>query len=376
AEHLAEAMALFADLPDSAAAAAASGELARLHMIEYRTDEAVVAARASYQLADRLGLADHAASARITEAMARYLGGDPKAYADMEAALQTCREQKLPSLRRAAHNLSVIATAEGQLARAIELQEEREAADGGRLHQVLSHSEEAVRAYFTGDWTTLLQAAEAYLDVDGAETTDWDLQLRGQRAWIRLLCGEPPGEEVTHWVDSAERSGFARLRLIAYAHGAFCRLLEGESSAAVQLVDLLASEWPLVRNTSVEEWLPVAGHASALLAEQVGIAPAEAIVQVAASVPLRTPWAVATEQVALGACVLARDEPAAAAGQFAEAVRGYDAIGAVSDAVLTAVWAARAYRAAGDDAAAAPYLDRVRAFAVRYGATRLAEMVA
>src|SRR5690606_35366591 len=129
AEHLNNAIRLFRDLPDCAAIAEAYGELARLHMVEYRTEQAVDAARAAWQVADRLGLADQAASARITEAMARYLAGDADAIADLEAVLAVCREQKLPSLRRAAHNLSVIATTEGQLARAVELNEESQAVD-------------------------------------------------------------------------------------------------------------------------------------------------------------------------------------------------------------------------------------------------------
>ncbi len=375
AEYLANAITLFRDLPDCAAGAEAYGELARLHMIEYRNDQAVDAARAAWQMADRLGLADRAASARITDAMSRYLAGDGDAIVDLEVVLAACREQKLPSLRRAAHNLSVVATTEGQLARAVELHEESQAVNGGRLHLVPSHSEEAVRAYFTGDWASLLQAAEAYLDVDDAETTEWDLQLRAQRAWIRLLCGEPAGDDVARCVDSAERSGFVRLRLCAYAHGAFCRLLEDDTDTAVDLVEALGRAWPAVRNSSVEEWLPVAGHASVLLAERVGQSAVDVVAEVAATVPRRNPWVVAASQVTSGASALARDTPEVAAKEFVAAVREYDAIGAVSDATLSAAWAARAYRSAGQDAAGAPYVERVRGFAHRVGASRLSDLV-
>ena len=375
AEYLTEAVDLFAQLPDSPASAEAFGELARLHMIEYRTEEAVATARMAQRIADRLGLADRAAGARITEAMARYLAGDAQGIDDMEAVLESCRVQKLPSLYRAAHNMSVIATAEGQLTRAVQLQEEARAVDGGRLHRVPSHSEEAVRAYFTGDWPSLLQAAEAFLDVEDAETTEWDLQLRVQRAWIRLLCNEPTGEDIGRCVDSAERSGFDRLRLCAYAHGAFCRLLEHDPEAARMLLQDLSIAWPPVRNTSVEEWLPVAGHSAVLLADHAGAPAAQLVVEVAATVPRRTPWAVATYQVATGAQAAAEGQLAQAAERYAAAVRGYDTIGSMSDAVLTATWAARAYRRLGDAAAAAPYLDRVRQFVQRSGAVRLLELV-
>ena len=60
---------------------------------------------------------------------------------------------------------------------------------------------------------------------------------------------------------------------------------------------------------------------------------------------------------------------------YAAAVQKYDTIGAVSDAVLAATWTARAYRAAGREADAAPYVRRVRGFADRVGAAKLAEML-
>ncbi len=374
AELLTEAVGLFARLPDSAASAEAYDSLARLHMIELRAQDAIAAARTAREIAERLGLADRVASAAVTEAVSRYLTGDESAIGDLEDTLQTCREHKLPSLRRAAHNLSVIITEEGDLARAVDLQEESSEVAGGRLHQVPSHSEDAVRAYFTGDWPTLLQAAERYLDVEGAETTEWDLQLRAQRAWVRLLCGEPAGDDIARCVDSAERSGFARLRLCAYAHGALTRVLEDAPGEAQRLVDELDTTWRGCPNPFVAEWLPAVAHAAVLLSDTYGVAAAETVVRIVASVPRRTPWTDGSAYLAQGAIALAGGDAASAAEQFAAAVRVYDDIAATSDAVLASAWAGRAYRGC-DAAAAAPYLERARSFAERAGATRLAALL-
>jgi tetratricopeptide (TPR) repeat protein len=373
AEHLTEAVKLFADLPDSAASAEAYGELARLHMMEFRAEPAIAAARASWQIAERVGLTDWVAGAKITEATSRYLAGDGAAVTALERVLRECREQRLPAQRRAAHNLAVLIAEEGDLIRAMELEEEAQQVDGGRLHQLPSHSEEALRAYHTGDWPTLLQAAEAYLDVDAAETTEWDLQLRAQRAWIRVLCGEPSGEDVERCLDSAERSGFARLRLCVYAHAALCRVLEGDPALASDLVGKLAEVWATAPNTQVSEWLPAAGHASVLLAVRGRRAAAERVLGIAASVPLRTPWAIAAGYAAEGATALAAGAAQIAARRFCDAVAAYDRLGVVSDAVLAAVWAGRAC-ALVDDHEAAGHLERVRGFAERAGAPGLMDL--
>ncbi len=374
ADHLADAIALFAKLPDSPASAEAHSELARLHMMELRSAEAVAAAQQAREIAERLGLSDRVAAARITEASAWYEEGDSRAVPMLEEALTMCREQRLPSLRRAAHNLAVVLTEEGDLVRAVELEEESQTVDGGRLHQVASHSEEAVRAYFTGDWLTLLRAAEAYLDVEGAETTEWDLQLRVQRAWVRVLCDESAGGEVARCMESARRSGFARLRLCAAAHGALCWAIEGHLDDAMDLLRELDEVWQESPNPFTAEWLPAAGHACVLLS---GHPEAAAVVsRVAATTPRRTPWVLAAEQVAQGAAALGAGDAALASDRLTAAVRSYDTVGGASDAVLAAAWAARACRLAGDQEAAGKHQGRVRAFAKRSHAPLLAELAA
>ncbi|MGH3739524.1 MAG: hypothetical protein ACRDT6_28590, partial [Micromonosporaceae bacterium] len=63
------------------------------------------------------------------------------------------------------------------------------------------------------------------------------------------------------------------------------------------------------------------------------------------------------------------------ARRFAAAVEAYDELGVVSDAVLCAAWTARAWVAAGEDAAAEPYRQRVRDFGHRGHAAALVALV-
>jgi class 3 adenylate cyclase len=360
AEHLSRAVALFADLPDSAAKAEAHGELARLRLLQYRPADAVTAARPARDLADRLGLTDAAANATISIAAARYLGADPAGLDELVRAVDLCRVQRLPALRRGAHNLSVLLLEEGDLPGAAEAATESVGAHGGQVSLVVRHSADATWAYYTGDWIGLLHAADAYLDADDAETTEWDLQLRGRRAWIRTLCGEPSGTDIERCRDSAARYGFARLRYNACAQAAQYHAIRGEDKAAVALLEELAGVWFSGPTTLTVEWLSAIAHTAALVPGAAGI-----VADVVGTVPHRTRWVDAASAMASAASAAARGDHRAAAGSWLEAAARYDAIGSVSDAVLATAWAARSGQ--GDPA----HLARVRAFAHRNRAAGL-----
>jgi class 3 adenylate cyclase len=377
-EHLRAAIELFRSLPDDAAKADAYGELARLYMVEYETALALPAAEAAGQLAERLGLADALANALITHAMARYIAGDRGGLDELEKAVVRCREQRLPALRRAAANLATVLQEEGELTRAADLEAESGTAQGAQVSLVLSHSEEAELAWFTGNWVTLLAAAGDYLDGEDAETTEWDLQLRGRRACLRILSGQSAGEELARCLDTARRSGFPRLMYAACAYGAFGHALRGEHEAAAGLLTELAEVWQRAPTALTLEWLSAVAHTSALAA-----APREkgepAVVRIAsriiAAAPIRTRWVVAADALVAGALAEADADPVAAAEHFARAVRLYDGIGCASDAALAAVWAARAYAAAPAPDAAERYLTRVQGFAERNRAPELATLL-
>jgi predicted ATPase/class 3 adenylate cyclase len=371
AEHLHRAIALFSELPDDAAKAEAYNELARLYMVEFAPAHALTAAQKTRELAQRLGLVDAAADALVTEASARYLTAEPDALAELERAVQLCRAQRLPSLRRATHNLATLLQEEGNLTRAAELWAENRQAQGAHDSLVFHHSEEAEWAYFTGDWVTLLRAAEEYLQRD-TETTEWDLQLRCRRAWIQTLCDESAGEDLARCLDTARRSGFTRLAFCAYAHAAFASALAGAHGPAADLLGELTSTWRTAPTAMTVEWLSAAAHASALITSgrstTQGAGAADVARNVAAVVDTAvrpTRWVAAAEKLVAGSSAAAAGRLAEASQQWAAAVEGYDDIGASSDAVLAATWTARASRAAGDEAGAEPYEARVRTFAER-----------
>ncbi|MGN9913058.1 ATP-binding protein [Phytohabitans sp. LJ34] len=345
-EHLDRAIALFADLPDDAAKVEAYAELARLHLLEFQTGPALPAARAARDLAHRLGLADAEVHALVTEHATRYVAGDPSALDDLEHVIETCRAQGLPTLRRALHNLATFRQEEGDLAGAADLERESRGVHGGQVSLVLSHSEEAELAYFSGDWVALLRAADEYLDHEGADTTDWDLQLRGRRAWIGALCGRPAGEDIARGLDVAHRSGFVRLRYNAYAHGALAHALDGDVDGAASLLADLAALWREAPTALTLEWLSAAAHATVLTPPA-----APAMAEVIRTSLRRTRWVEAADALIGG-------DPAAA-------VTLYDEIGCASDAALAAVWAARTDPA---------HLDRVRTFATRNQAEPLVQL--
>jgi class 3 adenylate cyclase len=359
-EHLGRAVTLFGNLPPSADKAQAYSELARLHVMRYRPAEAVAAAGVARGLAEQLGLADAAASAMVTEATARYLDGDPDGLRALRGAVELCRRQLLPELRRAAHNLSVLLLEEGDLRGAAEAATESTAAHGMQVSLVISHSTEAERAYFTGDWDTLLSAADQYFDTEPAETTGWDMQLRTRRAWLRSLRGESPGSELETSLESARRSELDRMIYNACANGALFHALRGEDTLAAALLGELASVWQRSPTAMTFEWLSAVAHAGTLTPGASAVT-----TQVVATVPHRTRWVEAAEALTAAGRATAAGDHAAAAQAAATAVGRYDAIGSVSDAVLAAVAAVRAARAAGDADTAAILTERVRAFAER-----------
>jgi hypothetical protein len=357
-EHLSRAVALFADLPDSAAKAEAHGELARLRVLQNRPAEAIAAARPARELAERLGLTDAAANAAVSIASARYMTGDPAGLDELDGVVALSRAQRLPTLRRAAHNLHVLLLEEAELSRAAQAAAESVAAYGRQVSLVVSHSAAATWAYYTGDWIGLLQAADAFLDAEDAETTEWDLQLRGRRAWIRALCDEPPGTDIERCRDSAERYGFARLRYNAYAQGALFHACRAEDAAAVALLGELVQVWRAGPTTLTVEWLSAVVHTAALVPDAAALA-----TEIVGTVPHRTRWIEAAAAMAAGARAAARGDHRAAARCWIDAAQRYDAIGSVSDAVLATAWTARVSGVGIHPPTR--HLTRVRAFAER-----------
>jgi class 3 adenylate cyclase len=367
--HLHRALDLFADLPDSEAKAEAWAEWARLHMLDFRRDDAVLAASTAAGIARRLGLLEVQANAMITAATARYLAGEPAGLTALEEAVRFCRRHRLPSLRRAAWNLSTVLQEEGDLRRSRQLEAESETVHGGRKILVSNSSEAAERAYFDGNWPELLAAAGEFLDGRVDETAEWDLQLRALRSWIQVLRGEDPSDAVLRCLAAARRSGFRRLLRCALAHGALCFALQGRRAEGAALLIELEESWHADPTWPSREWLAAASHAAALVdAERTA-----ALREVLGSVAHQTLWAQAATHVLDGAAAGHDGDHARAARRYAQAVDVYDRMGNETDAALAAAWALGALVRAGDLDAAEAWRGRVRTFARRNGADRLLE---
>lgn len=257
------AVELFDELPDTVAKADAYGELGRLHMLNLERDAAVSAAGAAALIAEGLGLVETAVNARITVAMARYQGGDPAGLAELREITDYCRSEQLLALPRAAQNLCHALAEEGDWIASNEL---IAVASGGQV--ATGYSDEAMRAYFEGDFHRLLVAADAFVDTPAGA---WDMQVRGTRAVLRVLRDQPvPGsapdgtDDVTAALETARRSGFHRTHWAMLGHGALCRALQGRTGEAHELLDELVRSWLPVPALASGEWLTAATYAAAL----------------------------------------------------------------------------------------------------------------
>lgn len=183
---LERAVALFAEAPDSAEKADAYAELGRLHMLNYERDPAIRAAEIAAEIAERLGIVEARADARITMAVARYQAGDRGGLDELQAATDFCRRHRLLALPRALQNLSHAMREEGDYLGSEALLAEAAEVQGRAL--TTGYSAEAMSAYFAGDFGKLLAAADAFLKTPAGR---WDMHVRGLRACLRVLRGQP-----------------------------------------------------------------------------------------------------------------------------------------------------------------------------------------
>jgi class 3 adenylate cyclase len=283
---LGRAVDLYRELPDSDEKADAFAELGRLRMLDYQFEPAVAAASVAAEIAERLGLTEIRANARITIGMARYQFGDVSGLAELRKVYADCRDLRLSALRRAVQNLQFAVCEEGDWpgSRALEQEITKTAVGGQNL--TTGYSPDAQLAYFSGDWPTLRQAAEAILLTPSAE---WDLQVVGLRTWIcQLQEAEAPccGDPASALLAAGERSGFYRLRWNALAHSALYLALAGQPADSGQLLVELAASWRDVQPIAVGEWIPAAAHAAAI----VGRPAAEPLDQLLGDLRRHTRW--------------------------------------------------------------------------------------
>jgi class 3 adenylate cyclase/tetratricopeptide (TPR) repeat protein len=385
---LERAVKLFDPLPDSAQKADAYAELGRLHMLNYERDAAIAAAGTAAAIAERLGLVETRTEARITVATARYQAGDRSGLDELYEIVAYCRTHQLIALPRAVQNLAYAVREEGDWIRSGELIAGCPALNRGAQMLATGGSREAMRAYCTGEFNRLLAAADAFVDTPAGQ---WDMQIRGLRACLRVLRGEPvPGErpaggvdgeasptplratvtvvdDISDALDTARRSGFHRLLWTMLSMAALCRALQGRAGEAGELLDELALSWTAVPALASGEWIAAAAYAAALTGRDA----ATRVHDMLDRVGHRTPWAEAA-LCTVRAVLAAADGDHERAGQlYIAAADIYARIPDTTDRMLALALAGGELLRAGAQQAAQTTLAEVRAFARRNNAPGL-----
>jgi hypothetical protein len=132
---------------------------------------------------------------------------------------------------------------------------------GAGMHSFQAEPEAALRAYNDGDWDLALSLADGFLDLSQSHVGPWESHLRGLRAWLRVLRGEPgaallSGLQAT--IDQARASGFPQILRPLLALAGRCAALEGDAVRAAELYDELGTHFPGPEETPSREWLPAA----------------------------------------------------------------------------------------------------------------------
>jgi class 3 adenylate cyclase len=371
--HVGRAVELFEPLPDSPEKADAYAELGRLHMLNYERDRAIAAADAAAQIAERLGLTEVRANARITAGIARYQAGDRTGLAELEEVYEFCRTHQLLCLPRAAQNLAYAVLEEGDPVRSSTLLAESQ--DRVRVAQNLtpSFSDEVQDAYFAGDFDRLLAAADAFAATDSGS---WDLQVRGMRGCFRLLRGQPlPGsphaDDVAEVLRIARGTGFHRPLWVALANGALCRALQGRRKEAVELLAELAETRGQVPALVSGHWSAAAATAAALCGREAAII-VKSVLEQGGSAGGRdhsggglTPWGRAALHTVDAVIADSEGEHARAGELFIAAADLYARMPNATERMLCLALATGALTRAGQAERAERVLAEVRAFALR-----------
>ncbi len=374
------AVELFDAWPDTSEKAQAYAELGRLHMLNYEHAPAMGATAIAVEIADRLGLVELLASARITLGMCRFQAGEPGALADLEAVLEFCRANQLPSLRRAILTVAQALREEGERDRAEQLLAE----DHTGLAAVTAlppASDDAVQAgtgydarqaLTAGEWDRFLTLADAMLDVgDEPDTADLlapraaadrpadaDPQLRAVRGWMRALRGDADGatHDVDRAISTARNSGFWRLTWTTLAHGALAHALLDHSRESEALLSELRDSWRRMRTIASGDWIAAAAHAATHLGSDAALLLRDAL----AETPHHTAWTRAALASINGTIATAQGDHRTAAACHLDAAERFTAVGSATDRAFAVTAAAAALTAAGDPRADAVSRDASR----------------
>jgi hypothetical protein len=268
----------------------------------------------------------------------------------------------LLALRRATQNLAAVLLEEGDWQRSVAVVTEGHRSDVQGGHTLnTGYSDEALRAYYTGDFDAFAVAADAFADTPGGQ---WDMQIRGLRAVLRVLREEPGGpHDLAEALAAVRGGGFHRPLWTALAMAALCRAMQDRRAEAADLIGELVDSWRKVPVIASGEWVGAAAFAAAL----AGPDAARALRVPVAEQEHHHRWSEAALHTLHGAIALAEDDPSGAGRHHLAAAEVYAGIPSVTDRMLALVLAVAASTGAGSAGAAEAEaaLAQVRAFAGR-----------
>jgi class 3 adenylate cyclase/tetratricopeptide (TPR) repeat protein len=211
-EHTARALELVADAPPSAAKAAVLAERARSAMMAHESAPDV--GREALAIADELGLDRLRAELLNTIGTVRVAEGDSGGFADLEKSLEIAFELNSPgAIQRTYNNLTESYRRIGDWAEATRLfAERRKYVERIGIPDLVqwTKGEEAIDAYYVGDWDRATEAAdEVIVRVEAGSPHYLEAICRVLRAKMRMARGDEGGahEDISKGRPVARRIG-------------------------------------------------------------------------------------------------------------------------------------------------------------------------
>jgi class 3 adenylate cyclase/tetratricopeptide (TPR) repeat protein len=264
--HLDRAAAQVAPLPDSAEKAFVLSQVARYRMLADEFDDAIRVGEEALAMSERLGLDELRAHALNNIGTSRQSRGDERGLAQLEEAAELALALRSPEAARALNNLSVVHASRGDFIRQGEL-----LADAVRVGEELgalaiarfARGTLAGNFLWTGRWDEGLRLADAILSDSGHDASVGTINLRRNRARIRLGRDDVDGalEDISLALEGARemrdpQTLYPALGVAARLYVELGREEEArELAAALTEQSLAAADWRILDFAFVAEHL-------------------------------------------------------------------------------------------------------------------------
>jgi class 3 adenylate cyclase/tetratricopeptide (TPR) repeat protein len=339
---------LLGDAPPSRTKAKVLANRCILLLLSGKVDESIAVARATLEMAERLGLDDMRARALDYLGTARLFKGDRGGAADLERAIALAIERNLPEGVEAYVNLGSSLIELGDLAAGFARQAEgRQAAERFGIAGWSRHlqAELVVEHYLLGRWDLAIRLADEFIAESEAGSGHYmEPVCRLVRGRIRLARGELAAalDDAGRQLALARQAGDPQVVQPAIAFAARAALESGDRAGSADAADELLAMLRAQRERTLTEW------ASDLAAVLVALGRGRELAELVAAHAATLPWLEAAA--------------AFATGDFALAAEVYANMGSLADAAFASLHAAERLLAGGRRAEGDEHLRRALAF--------------